>query len=163
MPANSTQVGGTHYKTKYEHWDMVAKYGLGYFDAQIARYITRWRNKDGMKDLNKALHFSNKMLELVYDPSKRAFNPWPVRPWVYRPDATEDLAQYAEANGLGAQELEIIIRLVLGPSGGALEAIRDKIAALMQVAEEEFNYNKGDPGPVPRTDSNKHAAGQEDQ
>ena len=61
--ANKRQIGGTHYKTSYEHWDMVLDAGLGYLDGCATKYVARWRKKDGAKDLEKALHYVEKLIE----------------------------------------------------------------------------------------------------
>lgn len=63
--ANSRQVAGTHYKTDYQHWDFVWDMGLGYFPGQVTKYLSRYRKKNGMQDLQKALHFAHKYKELV--------------------------------------------------------------------------------------------------
>lgn len=63
--ANSRQVGGTHYKVGgEEHWDRVARLKLDYFQAQITKYVERWRDKGGVQDLEKARHFLDKYIEL---------------------------------------------------------------------------------------------------
>lgn len=63
--ANKTQVGGTHYKgRKVEHWDFAAANDLDYFQGQITKYVTRWKNKNGLQDLEKAKHFLEKYIEL---------------------------------------------------------------------------------------------------
>jgi hypothetical protein len=64
--ANKRQVGGTHYKTPHgiEHWDLVAMFGWDYFQAQIIRYVMRWRAKGGMQDLEKARHYLDKYMEV---------------------------------------------------------------------------------------------------
>ena len=64
MAANDTQVGGAHYKTEVEHWDWVASSNLDYFQGQITKYVSRWRNKNGLEDLYKARHFLDKYIEL---------------------------------------------------------------------------------------------------
>lgn len=63
--ANETQVGGTHYRTEIQHWDYVLANGLGYFEGQITKYVTRWRKKNGLQDLEKARHFLDKLIEEV--------------------------------------------------------------------------------------------------
>lgn len=66
MTANSRQVGGTHY-SKYgdqQPWDMYKPWNLDGFQAQIISYVVRWRDKDGVKDLEKALHFLEKYIEV---------------------------------------------------------------------------------------------------
>ncbi len=63
--ANADQVGGEHYKSKFEHWDMVEETGMGYLEANATRYVVRWRKKNGLQDLEKALHYTQKLLEVV--------------------------------------------------------------------------------------------------
>lgn len=79
MSANEKQIGGSHYKTKsgHEHWDVVTEHDLNYFEGQITKYVMRCRKKNGKEDLEKALHFLEKYLE-VYDkmnPPLQAENP----------------------------------------------------------------------------------------
>ncbi|MCC6489116.1 MAG: DUF3310 domain-containing protein [Candidatus Hydrogenedentes bacterium] len=66
--ANATQVGGSHYKahgdSDLQHWDIVHKFKLDYFQGQITRYVFRWRDKNGLEDLHKAAHFLQKYIEL---------------------------------------------------------------------------------------------------
>lgn len=63
--ANSRQVGGDHYKTEYEHWDFIEETGTGYLEGVASKYVTRWRKKDGRKDLEKASHYVQKIRELL--------------------------------------------------------------------------------------------------
>jgi hypothetical protein len=64
--ANDRQVGGNHYKGMgVEHWDVAWKMNMDYFQGQITKYVTRWRDKDGIPDLEKGFHFYEKYLELV--------------------------------------------------------------------------------------------------
>lgn len=69
MAANDTQVGGSHYKNHgnadLQHWDMVVLFKLDYFQGQITKYIMRWRDKGGVKDLEKAQHFLAKYIEVA--------------------------------------------------------------------------------------------------
>jgi len=63
---NDTQVGGEHYK-KYgniQPWDTWLLWGLNPFQAAILKYVVRYRDKDGVKDLEKAAHFLDKLIEL---------------------------------------------------------------------------------------------------
>jgi len=62
--ANARQVGGEHYKNPIQHWDWVASNDLDYFQGQITKYVARWKLKNGVEDLNKALHFLEKYIEL---------------------------------------------------------------------------------------------------
>lgn len=66
--ANQRQIGGKHYKNMsrsgLEHWDIVDDFGLDYFQGQITKYVMRWRNKQGVQDLEKAAHFLQKYIEV---------------------------------------------------------------------------------------------------
>lgn len=62
--ANTFQIGGTHYASSYQHWDLVANNKLDYFQGVITKYVTRWRKKDGVRDLSKAIHYIEKYVEL---------------------------------------------------------------------------------------------------
>ena len=62
---NSMQVDGTHYRTEYQVWDFVENNGLGGLEHAIIKYICRWREKgDGIVDLQKAIHYIDKLIEL---------------------------------------------------------------------------------------------------
>lgn len=62
--ANSVQVGGDHYKKQVvQHWDYVLANDIPYMEAQIIKYVSRWRDKNGMEDLKKAQHFLSKLIE----------------------------------------------------------------------------------------------------
>ena len=63
MNANDRQVGGEHYRSKIQHWDYVLANDLDYFQAQITKYVTRWKNKNGLQDLEKAQHFLEKYIQ----------------------------------------------------------------------------------------------------
>lgn len=64
--ANERQVDGTHYQKEggIQHWDFAAANEFDYFQGQITKYVTRWKKKNGIKDLEKAQHFLEKYIEL---------------------------------------------------------------------------------------------------
>jgi hypothetical protein len=65
MKANEIQVGGTHYKGKsIQPWDYIAANDIGYFEGNIIKYISRWKDKGGVDDLKKARHYLDKLIEL---------------------------------------------------------------------------------------------------
>ena len=64
--ANEKQVAGDHYK-KYgelQPWDVITAWGLGYLDGTALKYIARWRDKGGIDDIRKAIHFLEKFIEV---------------------------------------------------------------------------------------------------
>ena len=63
--ANATQVGGGHYAAKpIQPWDFIAANGLGYFEGNVVKYLSRWRDKGGVQDLHKAAHYLQKLIEI---------------------------------------------------------------------------------------------------
>lgn len=65
MSANDIQHGGTHYKRlKYEPWDVILDWELGYLDGSALKYLSRWRRKNGVEDIQKAIHFLQKLIEV---------------------------------------------------------------------------------------------------
>lgn len=62
--ANDRQVGGDHYQKKeYQHWDWVCDINLHYLLACATKYVARWRDKNGIQDLEKATHYLDKAVE----------------------------------------------------------------------------------------------------
>lgn len=57
------QVGGTHYGTKYGHWDYCKEANAGYLEGHATKYLVRWRKKGGIQDLEKSLTFVEKIME----------------------------------------------------------------------------------------------------
>lgn len=103
--ANDRQVGGSHYAGEYQHWDMVRDAGLGYFEAQVTKYVGRSRKKNGKQDVEKSSHFLEKMIEnrdtgRVNSHSKNLLS----TPGIF--------ARYADANNLNADEREVT-RLIM--------------------------------------------------
>jgi Protein of unknwon function (DUF3310) len=63
--ANNTQVAGNHYKKHpIQPWDYIAANKLGYFEGNIVKYVSRWRDKGGVEDLRKARHYLDKLIEI---------------------------------------------------------------------------------------------------
>ena len=67
--ANDYQIGGAHYKDyKYETWDVIVDWNLGYLDGNAVKYLSRWRLKGGLQDLKKARHYIDKLIEVLETP-----------------------------------------------------------------------------------------------
>jgi hypothetical protein len=65
FPANSIQIGGTHYKNlTIQVWDFIAANGIGFFEGTAIKYLARWREKGGVEDLRKARHYIDKIIEI---------------------------------------------------------------------------------------------------
>lgn len=66
MSANDKQVGGDHYRAAIQHWDYVVANKMPYLEAMAFKYIDRHARKNGKQDLEKAMHFIEKMIETYY-------------------------------------------------------------------------------------------------
>jgi hypothetical protein len=66
VDANAKQIGGKHYKQfKFQPWDVVLDWELGYLDGTALKYIARWKDKNGLEDIKKAIHFLEKLVEVT--------------------------------------------------------------------------------------------------
>jgi len=66
----ATQINTDHYKDgrKYEPWDVIADWGLGYFTGNAVKYLSRAGRKDGNaygQDLMKAITYIQKELDNI--------------------------------------------------------------------------------------------------
>ena len=54
-----TEVGGSHYaKQKYQPIKLIVGLNLNFFQGNIVKYLTRYRDKNGAEDIQKALHYA---------------------------------------------------------------------------------------------------------
>jgi len=61
----SYQVGGTHYtKKKIQPVEYIHANEMDYMDGAIVKYISRWRDKGGIKDLRKIKQFVDLIIKL---------------------------------------------------------------------------------------------------
>lgn len=65
MNALETQVGGDHYKTKaIQPVEYIHANGLGFCEGNVVKYVSRWKDKNGLKDLEKARHYLDILIQL---------------------------------------------------------------------------------------------------
>ena len=59
------QVGGDHYKIMgIQPVEYIHANNLGFFEGVVVKYVSRWRRKNGLEDLRKAIHFLQLLIEL---------------------------------------------------------------------------------------------------
>jgi hypothetical protein len=59
------QVGGDHYKNMpIQPVEFIHRNGLGFCEGNVIKYVTRWRAKNGVRDLEKARHYLDLLIEL---------------------------------------------------------------------------------------------------
>ena len=65
MNALNNQIGGNHYKSmKMQPIELISKLNLNYFQGNIVKYITRHKEKNGIDDLAKVVHYA--LLEALF-------------------------------------------------------------------------------------------------
>lgn len=134
--ANLDQVGGSHYNlVATQHWDLVAANKMPYFEAQITRYVTRWKKKNGAQDVEKALHYLRKLRELMTndenDPTHLE-NPYP-RPTLL-------LNEFIKENQLSVHEALVFQILLCYTSVNELDYVEELINEIhTQALEREAN------------------------
>ncbi len=63
-PAKEKQVGGGHYKDyAIQPLDYILANNIPWCEANVIKYVTRWRSKNGVEDLKKARHYLDLLIE----------------------------------------------------------------------------------------------------
>ncbi|QII87523.1 DUF3310 domain-containing protein [Bordetella hinzii] len=58
------QEGGDHYKKlAIQPIEFIFKNKIGYAEGNVIKYVTRWRDKNGVEDLRKARHYLDLLIE----------------------------------------------------------------------------------------------------
>jgi hypothetical protein len=79
MSALDMQVGGDHYKGKsIQPVEYIHANDLDFFQGNIVKYITRWRSKGGIADLDKIIHYVELYKELELRKQAREAKPGEV-------------------------------------------------------------------------------------
>jgi hypothetical protein len=127
MSANENQVGGRHYKTSYEHWDFVVKIRLSYLEGCTTKHVARWRKKLGIQDLQKALHYLDKIIEVGdYNINRDSHI-----------DIDQEIERFVEANSLSHLEYQYIFILCTYRNAPALKGARHVLMKIISQAMEE--------------------------
>jgi hypothetical protein len=140
MPANDKR-SPKHYVSEYQHWDLVINTGMGYLNGNATKYIARWRLKNGLEDLQKALHYIDKLIEQV-----PAETPFIVR--ANKAKIFNEVERFVVVNMLFERERDVIQDLAGWEARSDILNARDRVLELIESLG---------PKPVPLEDSNKHA------
>lgn len=71
MSATDTQVDGNHYKCMpIQPIEYTLKNGLGFCEGNVIKYVSRHKKKGGKKDLEKAIHYIQLLIEQEYPEPK---------------------------------------------------------------------------------------------
>ncbi len=87
MSALSKQVGGGH----YQRWPIqpiqfIVHNGIPFLEANVIKYVTRHQFKNGVEDIDKAIHYLELIKEFYYPESR------------LRPDARSDAGSAPDVN-----------------------------------------------------------------
>ena len=65
MSALNKQEGGSHYQGySIQPVEYIHSNGIPFIEGCVIKYCTRWKNKGGVSDLRKAIHFLELLIEL---------------------------------------------------------------------------------------------------
>ncbi len=64
MDKKERVVHPNHYNRGIEMWDYAHSQNLDFFEGNIVKYVTRWKDKNGVEDLKKAKQYLDKLIEL---------------------------------------------------------------------------------------------------
>lgn len=66
--ALNKQEGGSHYKAmKIQPFEYIHANGIGFAEGCVIKYVSRWKAKNGIEDLKKAIHFLELLIEAEQD------------------------------------------------------------------------------------------------
>lgn len=65
MSALEKQINGDHYKSlTFQPVEYIHANNIPFLEGNVIKYVTRWRNKNGIADLEKAKHYIELLIEL---------------------------------------------------------------------------------------------------
>jgi len=60
----SKQIGGNHYqKYEIEPIEFITRNNIPFIEGNVIKYLVRWRDKGGIQDIDKCIHY----LEMLKD------------------------------------------------------------------------------------------------
>lgn len=70
MSALDTQIAGEHYKTPIQPVEYIHRNKIGFIEGNVIKYVSRWRVKGGITDLEKAKHYLELLIEMENVPQE---------------------------------------------------------------------------------------------
>lgn len=127
------QVGGSHYESQYQHWDMCVDLRLDYLRSCATKYVTRSRKKNGREDLLKAVSYLEKA-SVCYRQDRG--------PGLDRYSGYEPSVQFFFAvNQLSEWEKNVILNILQSEFDGDL----DKCAEMIREYVSSQTWSQADP------------------
>ena len=67
MNALEKQPGGDHYKSmKIQPVEFIVENGIDFLEANVIKYVCRHESKNGLEDIEKAIHYLELIKQLKY-------------------------------------------------------------------------------------------------
>ena len=66
------QIGGSHYKSFHiQPYEFISKNDLSFFQGNVIKYVCRYKNKNGVEDLEKIKHYCELEIKKMKDMNKK--------------------------------------------------------------------------------------------
>ena len=57
-------VNPKHYTKGIETWDFIASKEMSFMEGNIIKYVSRWKDQNGIEDLRKAKQYLDKLIDI---------------------------------------------------------------------------------------------------
>ena len=102
--ALSQQIGGSHYKLMpFQPICLIGMLDLDFCQGNVVKYVSRYKLKDGVRDLEKAKHYCLMAMELGDKPAPDA---------VYLSEAIDDVWDFVQQNKMDYEVYMILMHVV---------------------------------------------------
>lgn len=116
MEALKTQIGGSHYKSmKIQPVELFAATKCTAFQANIWKYIIRYKQKNGKEDIEKAMHYAQLAIELKCNGDATPRN-------------IQAAARFCNINNLSGYVTAIVMKAVINNYKDVIVLCKDLIA-----------------------------------
>ena len=61
-----TQVAGSHYQKAIQPVEYILANGMDFLPANVVKYVSRYKEKNGKEDVKKAIHYLQMILQFEY-------------------------------------------------------------------------------------------------
>jgi hypothetical protein len=66
------QIGGNHYKNfNIQPYEFISKNELSFFQGNVIKYVCRYKNKNGIQDLEKIIHYCELEIKKMKDMKRK--------------------------------------------------------------------------------------------
>ena len=137
MRASDRQVGGNHYEAEVQHWDYAVRSETPNLEYAASKYVARWRNKNGVQDLEKAIHYLEKRIESVN------LHIGTMKGGIYLPLM---FGEFTSSTNCTVEEAAILYSIMHWTKVSELQTAIARIRILIQQAQEE-ETQAAEPGP----------------